>query len=427
MEPKIQTFLTASKHFLQQGNFQECRKYAIKANDVDPKNTAISQILAIAEVLLLSNTINEQPNYYSILKVPFYTQDQLLIKKNFMNVTNLLNPNQNLYPFASEAFQVVLKAWSVLSNPTRKTLFDNELKNMEKDGRAFDPIRMTHFDDGLKTGGFSVPTRMTRFDDGFKSVRFLDPTQKTCFDDGGNFYDPTRKTPFDDGLKTSEKGGSFVDPSRKTRFDDGLKTNEKGGSFLDPTKNTRFYDGDGGNMFWTMCPYCYYVYEYFKDYEDCCLRCQNDNCKRVLHALPIVGPPPPPEVAGKGEYYCFGFSVLGTEGKSVWSPFVAKKKDEDEFDMDDIIEISDDDQEEDGNGGKKESLEVKKKLVKTNGGEVDKGYTSVKKKRIKLMAKSSNKVLGKGNKVNMKEIACKGNNDFEFANKNDVEFFYRGG
>ncbi|XP_055815287.1 uncharacterized protein LOC129885098 [Solanum dulcamara] len=329
---KFQTYLTASEYFLQQRNLEDCRNYALKAIEIDPNQTSPSQILAIANVLLLSTTINEDPNYYSILNLPLYTQNQQLIKTHFTNVTNLLNPNKNRYPFASEAFGVVLRAWSVLSNPTQKTLFDNGLKNKEK----------------------------------------------------------------------------------------------------------------GRNTFWTVCPYCYYVYEFLKDYEDCCLRCQNEKCRRVFHGVSIVGPPPPPEVAEKGEYHCFGFSVLG---EYLWSPFVATKTNENNVEseivrektnekkaVDEFIEISDDDEEKDENGGKEKSLGVEEIIVETNGGEVDKGCTSIggnlKKKRIKVVAKSSNKVLGKGDKVNMNEIVynVEGNDDFEFGNvgektnENTVEF-----
>nr|XP_016473428.1 PREDICTED: uncharacterized protein LOC107795299 [Nicotiana tabacum] len=322
---KAQTYLTASKSFLQHRNFQDSIKYALKSIQNDPNNPSPSQILAIAKVLSFSS-IAEDTNYYKVLDLPLYTQDQQLIKTNFTNITNLLNPSRNQYPFASEAFQVVLKAWSVLSKPTHKT----------------------RFDDGLKKGG---------------------------------------------------------------------KT---------------------GTNFWTVCPYCYYVYEFPKVYVDCLLRCQNDKCKRGFHALPIVGPPPPDDVAEKGEYYCYGFSVLGLEGgggKSLWSPFVKKNDDvaveEDEFDVDEFIEISDGDDDdvvaEGGeNGIKDETLGVEKTFVKSNG---------TRKKRIKMMAKSLKKVLGKGNRVNMNEVVyCEGNNendDFEFVNvegkiktnESNVEFF----
>ncbi|XP_015057983.1 uncharacterized protein LOC107004265 [Solanum pennellii] len=309
---KFKTYLTASEYFLQQRNFEDCRNYALKAIEIDSNQTSPSQILAIANVLLLSTTINEHPNHYSILNLPLYTQNPQLIKTHFNNVTNLLNPNKNRYPFASEAFGFVLKAWSVLSNPTQKTRFDNDLKNR------------------------------------------------------------------------GEQRGSF----------------------------------------WTVCPYCYYVYEFLKDYEDCCLRCQNEKCRRVFHGVPIVGPSPPPQVAEKGEYHCLGFSVLGSGTHPLWSPFVATKTNENNVEseiaeknnVDEFIEISDDD--EDDNGGNEKSLGVEELFVETNGVKVDTGG-DFKEKRRKIEGKSLNKVLGKGNKVKINEIVY--NDDFE-TNENNVEF-----
>ncbi|CAK9186600.1 unnamed protein product [Ilex paraguariensis] len=81
------------------------------------------------------------------------------------------------------------------------------------------------------------------------------------------------------------------------------------------------------SSFWTACPYCYNLYEYPRDYEGCCLRCQN--CERAFSAVAI--PEMPPLVPGKEAYNCcwgffpMGFTVSGSEvGKSggfpVWVP-----------------------------------------------------------------------------------------------------------
>ncbi|KGN48709.1 hypothetical protein Csa_003960 [Cucumis sativus] len=53
--------------------------------------------------------------------------------------------------------------------------------------------------------------------------------------------------------------------------------------------------------FWTLCPYCYYLFEYEIAYLDCCLRCQN--CEKAFHAVSIEGPlPEATEVDGKEQY-----------------------------------------------------------------------------------------------------------------------------
>ncbi|WMV53283.1 hypothetical protein MTR67_046668 [Solanum verrucosum] len=97
----------------------------------------------------------------------------------------------------------------------------------------------------------------------------------------------------------------------------------------------------------------------------------------------------------------------------------------DKNDANEVIEISDD-EEEDENGKKDQSLRVEEKFVETNGGKVDKEEGNFKKKRIKMMGKSLNKVLGKGNKVDMNKVVYhEGNDNFECDNvgeKTNLEF-----
>ncbi|KAF7809355.1 uncharacterized protein G2W53_036098 [Senna tora] len=55
--------------------------------------------------------------------------------------------------------------------------------------------------------------------------------------------------------------------------------------------------------FWTLCPYCWVLYEYEKIYEDCSLRCQK--CRKVFHAMPVKPPATDMLVTGKEQYYCY--------------------------------------------------------------------------------------------------------------------------
>uniref|UniRef100_M1BBN4 Dnajc14 protein n=1 Tax=Solanum tuberosum TaxID=4113 RepID=M1BBN4_SOLTU len=264
---KFQNYLSASELFLQQRNFEDCRIYALKAIEIDPNQIAPSQILFIANILLLATTTNKGPNHYFILNLPLYTHNQELIKNNFMYASNLLNPNYNPYPFASEALGYALTSWSVLSSSTQKANFDDELKNKEKEKNTFEPNPESLW------------------------------------------------SPFVGTTKINENNVEF---------------------------------GIGGG---------------------------NTNDKN---------------------------------------------------DANEVIEISDD-EEEDENGKKDQSLRVEEKFVETNGGEVDKEEGNFKKRRIKMMGKSLNKVLGKGNKVDMNKIVyhVEGNDNFECDNAGEntnIEF-----
>lgn len=59
--------------------------------------------------------------------------------------------------------------------------------------------------------------------------------------------------------------------------------------------------------FWTMCPYCWYLHEYEKKYQDCTLRC--GNCQRTFHGAPVKPPEPESMVEGKEQYYCYHMSL----------------------------------------------------------------------------------------------------------------------
>ncbi|CAK7339627.1 unnamed protein product [Dovyalis caffra] len=62
--------------------------------------------------------------------------------------------------------------------------------------------------------------------------------------------------------------------------------------------------------FWTVCPYCYYMYEYEGLYEDCCLRCQNQNCNRAFHGVSMPQPSADMLVQGKDQYYFFSPTTM---------------------------------------------------------------------------------------------------------------------
>ncbi|CAI0421966.1 unnamed protein product [Linum tenue] len=110
--------------------------------------------------------------------------------------------------------------------------------------------------------------------------------------------------------------------------------------------------------FWTVCPYCFYAYEYESAYEDCCLRCQN--CRKGFHGL-AVGSPPPVAEGNREEYYCgYGCFPLkyylreqsgGGEGRGG---------------NENVMEISDDSSSEE-NGGEEKESERKKQPRKMMG------------------------------------------------------------
>ncbi|KAL5102108.1 hypothetical protein RYX36_006435 [Vicia faba] len=84
----------------------------------------------------------------------------------------------------------------------------------------------------------------------------------------------------------SDAWAVLSDSARKAEYDKGFEFGDKS------LENGRV-------SFWTVCPYCYHLYEYSRVYESCCLMCQN--CNKSFHGVSISALPP--IVPGQEAYY----------------------------------------------------------------------------------------------------------------------------
>ncbi|KAE7999969.1 hypothetical protein FH972_004343 [Carpinus fangiana] len=202
--------LELSENFLTRRDLRSCRSYALEARDSDLRISSVAdQIIAIADVLLAAERRfrNGLLDYFYILQVRRSDSgNRELIRTQFEKLAALLNPTVNKFAFSEEARVLVLDAWSVLSDPEKKTRYESEIDGPEKKGT----------------------------------------------------------------------------------------------------------ESEDTETFWTLCPYCYYMYEYEKVYEECCLRCQN--CQRAFHGVSIKSPPQSVLVGEEKYYHCgWGCFPLGCE------------------------------------------------------------------------------------------------------------------
>ncbi|GAB4848788.1 hypothetical protein Ancab_003516 [Ancistrocladus abbreviatus] len=127
--------LQLAERHLRLGNFSLSREYALETLQFDgPLNgnnhRYASQIAAVAEVLTGASETLGMTNWYSILQVETFCNDLTLIRSQFKKLILLLDPMKDNSQFANDALNLVWKAWSVLSNPRKKSEFDAEL-NLE--------------------------------------------------------------------------------------------------------------------------------------------------------------------------------------------------------------------------------------------------------------------------------------------------------
>ncbi|XVE55600.1 hypothetical protein DITRI_Ditri03aG0172000 [Diplodiscus trichospermus] len=120
--------LGIAEKLLQTRDFNGSRDFAILAQETEPLLEGSDQILAVADVLLASEKrINNHHDWYSILQIDRRSDDNDLIKKQYRRLALLLHPDKNKFPFADQAFNLVADAWAVLSNSSKKALYDKEL------------------------------------------------------------------------------------------------------------------------------------------------------------------------------------------------------------------------------------------------------------------------------------------------------------
>ncbi|KAF5746772.1 putative dnajc14 protein [Tripterygium wilfordii] len=218
------------------------REFAILAQETEPLLEGSDQILAIFDVLIAAEKrVNNHHDWYSILQLD-RRSDNELIRKQYRRLALLLHPDKNKFSFADQAFKLVADAWAVLSDSSKKMLYDSEMSLFSKIDLSNQP---------------KLPVRKSQ-------IQRPTSARKTSAQSARNKQTACQNNHEDQRMRLSN--------------------------------------------FWTICPYCYNLYEYPRVYEGCCLRCQN--CQKAFHAALVSSLPP--FVPGQEAYYCcWSFFPLG--------------------------------------------------------------------------------------------------------------------
>lgn len=282
------------------------RTFAIRARESDPRLEEPNQILAVADTLLAAETRiitaigNHHFDWYAILQLSRFTQSIELIATQYRKLVLLLNPERNRFPLSSESFRLVCEAWSVLSNPSRKIIYDNELQLSQLSPQP----RQTQM----------PPPPPPPPPPAKKSPRSKDSHGNLNVEEGSsNLRNVTESTPQNRPINAEQTRASHVEPARPSRTESAPPARSEPSRRSETVSETA--------SFWTACPYCYVLYEYPKFYEEFTLKCQN--CKRAFHAVKIE---PPPVTEKDTHFCCWGFYPLGFSGKekgagqNAWTP-----------------------------------------------------------------------------------------------------------
>ncbi|KAE9613467.1 putative DnaJ domain-containing protein [Lupinus albus] len=228
---EAERWLYTANKLLSAHDFHGARSFAVRARESDPTFDASELLLTVIDTVLAGEIrINDHHcDWYGILQILRYTTNIDHIAAQYRRLALLLDPHRNPFAFSGHAFSLVHDAWSVLSNPVKKAMYDNDLRLLTSQPPPPQPPQPP-----------PPPTQPQ-------------PQQK--------------KNPRSKILST--------EPAPNTQ------------TGTEPNESTRTESEEAS--FWTSCPYCYVMYEYPKVYEECTLRCQS--CRRGFHAVVIRSPP----------------------------------------------------------------------------------------------------------------------------------------
>ncbi|KAI3732924.1 hypothetical protein L1987_64136 [Smallanthus sonchifolius] len=122
--------LGMAEKLLEENDLNAARDFALLAQETEPLLNGSDQILAITDVLIAADKrINDNHHHwYAILQINIHrTDDAEFIKQQYHRLALLVHPDKNKFSFSESAFKIVGDAWSVLSDPAKKSAYDKEL------------------------------------------------------------------------------------------------------------------------------------------------------------------------------------------------------------------------------------------------------------------------------------------------------------
>ncbi|KZV29654.1 hypothetical protein F511_00932 [Dorcoceras hygrometricum] len=123
-------------------DFEGAQKMAKRAQSIYPELENLVQLTTICNVHCSSQKriLGSDKDWYAILQVDWFA-DQLTIKKQYRRLALFLHPDKNRFPGAESAFKLICEANAVLSDPVKKSLYDNKIKVYARSALANAPTR----------------------------------------------------------------------------------------------------------------------------------------------------------------------------------------------------------------------------------------------------------------------------------------------
>ncbi|CAN4076841.1 unnamed protein product [Withania somnifera] len=125
---------------MHSNDFLGAQKVALKAERLYPQLENISQLLAVCNVhcSAQTSTVGSEKDWYGILQIDMVA-DEVTVKKQYRRLALVLHPDKNKFPGAEAAFKLIGEANMVLSDPSKRALYDSKYRVLSKGAAAKRP------------------------------------------------------------------------------------------------------------------------------------------------------------------------------------------------------------------------------------------------------------------------------------------------
>ncbi|KAL8498090.1 hypothetical protein ACS0TY_021426 [Phlomoides rotata] len=125
---------------MKNNDFEGAKRLALKAQNLYPELENINQILSICNVHCSAQRtmVGSEKDWYGILQAEKFA-DVVAVKKQYKRLALFLHPDKNRFPGAEAAFKLICEANAVLSDPAKKSVYDNRVRVIVRSAAVVPP------------------------------------------------------------------------------------------------------------------------------------------------------------------------------------------------------------------------------------------------------------------------------------------------
>ncbi|KAK4788924.1 hypothetical protein SAY86_020243 [Trapa natans] len=161
----------AERKFMER-DYAGARRFVLKAQNLFPALDGLSDMQSTLDVYISAeNKICGEADWYGILGVNLWDDDEA-VRKQYRKLALTLHPDKNKSPGAEGAFKLVLEAWNLLSDKSKRIAYNQKRSSrvVQQSSNGFYPNKMTKKSDTKRVNVSSAPSQPHKKNDTFWTI-----------------------------------------------------------------------------------------------------------------------------------------------------------------------------------------------------------------------------------------------------------------